>query len=63
MGDDALIPLRMFRIRAVAVGILASVIVGMALFGGIMVLPLYMQIVHDASPMRSGFLMLPMVSA
>jgi EmrB/QacA subfamily drug resistance transporter len=61
MGDDALIPLRMFRTRAVAVGIAASVIVGAAMFGGIMLLPLYMQIVHGASPMRSGFLMLPMV--
>jgi EmrB/QacA subfamily drug resistance transporter len=61
MGDDALIPLRMFRTRAVAVGIGASVVVGAAMFGGIMLLPLYMQIVHGASPMRSGFLMLPMV--
>jgi EmrB/QacA subfamily drug resistance transporter len=61
MGDDAMIPLRMFRLRPVSVGILANVITGMALFGGIMVLPLYMQIVHDASPMKSGFLMLPMV--
>jgi len=26
-----------------------------------MVLPLYMQIVHDATPMESGFMMLPMV--
>jgi EmrB/QacA subfamily drug resistance transporter len=61
LGDDALIPLRMFRTRAVAVGIVASIIVGAAMFGGIMLLPLYMQIVHGASPMRSGFLMLPMV--
>jgi EmrB/QacA subfamily drug resistance transporter len=61
MGDDAMIPLRMFRLRPVAVGIAANIIVGMALFGGIMMLPLYMQIVHGASPMRSGFLMLPMV--
>jgi EmrB/QacA subfamily drug resistance transporter len=61
MGEDALIPLRMFRIRPVAVGIGASVITGMAMFGGIMLLPLYMQIVHGASPMQSGFLMLPMV--
>jgi hypothetical protein len=38
------------------------VITGMAMFGGIFVLPLYMQIVHGASPMRSGFLMLPMVA-
>src|SRR3954453_15367768 len=62
MGDDALIPLRIFRLRPVAVGIAASVITGMALFGGILVLPLYMQIVHGASPMKSGFLMLPMVA-
>jgi EmrB/QacA subfamily drug resistance transporter len=61
MADDAMIPLRMFRIRPVAVGIGANVITGMALFGGILVLPLYMQIVHGASPMESGFLMLPMV--
>ena len=61
MQDHAMIPLRMFRIRPVSVGIAANVITGMALFGGIMVLPLYMQIVHGASPMKSGFLMLPMV--
>src|SRR3954469_14995906 len=62
MGDDAMIPLRMFRLRPVSVGIGANVITGMAMFGGIFVLPLYMQIVHGASPMRSGFLMLPMVA-
>ncbi|MFL6151095.1 MAG: MDR family MFS transporter [Ornithinibacter sp.] len=62
MGDAALIPLRIFRIRAVAVTIVASVIVGMAMFGGIMLLPLYMQIVHGASPTESGFLMLPMAA-
>ena len=61
MGDAALIPLRLFRIRAAAVTIVASVIVGMAMFGGIMLLPLYMQIVHGATPTESGFLMLPMV--
>jgi EmrB/QacA subfamily drug resistance transporter len=61
MQEHAMIPLRMFRIRPVSVGIAANVITGMALFGGIMVLPLYMQIVHGASPMESGFLMLPMV--
>ena len=61
MGDAALIPLRVFRIRAAAVTISASVIVGMAMFGGIMLLPLYMQIVHGATPTESGLLMLPMV--
>ena len=61
MGDAALIPLRIFRIRAAAVTIGASVVIGAAMFGGILVLPLYMQIVHGASPTESGFLMLPMV--
>ena len=58
MGSAALIPLRIFRIRAAAVTIAASVIVGMAMFGGIMLLPLYMQIVHGASPTESGLLTL-----
>ena len=62
MGEAALIPLRLFRIRVAAVTIAASVIIGMAMFGGIMILPLYMQIVHGASPTESGFLMLPMVA-
>ena len=61
MQADALIPLSIFKIRASSVTIFASVIVGMAMFGGMMVLPLYMQIVHDATPMESGFMMLPMV--
>lgn len=61
MGDAALIPLRIFRIRPAAVTIAASVIVGMAMFGGIMLLPQYMQIVHGASPTEAGLLMLPMV--
>lgn len=62
MGDAALIPLRLFRIRAVAVTLGASVVIGVAMFGGMMILPLYMQIVHGATPTESGFLMLPMVA-
>jgi EmrB/QacA subfamily drug resistance transporter len=61
MRDDALIPLRIFRMRTVAVVIGASVIVGAAMFGAITVLPQYMQIVHGASPTKAGLMMLPMV--
>jgi len=61
MKDAALIPLRMFRIRPALVTIVASVLVGMAMFGGIMMLPLYLQIVHGVTPTESGLLMLPMV--
>jgi EmrB/QacA subfamily drug resistance transporter len=62
MGLMALIPLKLFTIRPAAVTIVASVIVGMGMFGGMMVLPLYMQIVHGASPTKSGLLMLPLVA-
>ena len=62
MGDAALIPPKLFKIRAAVVTIAASVVVGVAMFGGIMLLPLYMQIVHGASPTESGLLMLPMVA-
>jgi predicted MFS family arabinose efflux permease len=61
MGEDALIPLRIFKMRTVAVVIGASVIVGAAMFGAITVLPQYMQIVHGASPTEAGLMMLPMV--
>ncbi len=60
-GDDALIPLRLFRIPLIALMSLAGLVVGVAMFGAMMVLPLYLQIVHGASPTKSGFLMLPMV--
>ncbi|SFC38402.1 drug resistance transporter, EmrB/QacA subfamily [Nocardioides terrae] len=62
MKQAALIPLRLFTIRPAVVTVIASVIVGMGMFGGMMLLPLYMQIVHGATPTESGFLMLPMVA-
>ncbi|WP_460853050.1 MDR family MFS transporter [Nocardioides montaniterrae] len=62
MKLNALIPLKLFTIRPAAVTIVASVIVGAGLFGGMMLLPLYMQIVHGASPTKAGFMMLPMVA-
>ncbi|UVE95124.1 MULTISPECIES: MDR family MFS transporter [unclassified Dietzia] len=61
-GDQALIPLRLFRDRTFAIVTVGGVIVGMAMFGGMMTLPLYMQIVHGADPMESGLMMLPLVA-
>ena len=55
MGDDALMPLRLFRSRAVRDrASCASVVVGAGMFGGIVLLPLYLQIVHGASPTEAG---------
>ena len=61
-SEEALIPLQLFRDRTFAIVTAGGVIVGMAMFGGLMTLPLYMQIVHGADPMESGLMMLPMVA-
>jgi EmrB/QacA subfamily drug resistance transporter len=61
MGDDALLPLRMFRSRTFSVASGQVTIIGMAMFGGLSVIPLYLQIVKGASPTKSGLLLLPLV--
>ncbi|WP_214369281.1 MFS transporter [Pseudonocardia sp. H11422] len=60
-GDDALLPLRLFRNGVFAITSLAGVIIGMGMFGGIALLPQFLQIVHGATPTESGFMMLPLV--
>ena len=62
MGNDALLPLRLFRSPTFAVASAQVTVVGMAMFGGLAVLPLYLQIVKGAAPTRSGLLMLPLVA-
>jgi EmrB/QacA subfamily drug resistance transporter len=61
-GDDALLPLRLFRNSVFSLVTVIGVIVGMAMFGGIAVLPQFLQIVRGATPIESGFLMLPLVA-
>ncbi|GII25820.1 MFS transporter [Planosporangium mesophilum] len=60
IGEDALIPLRMFRNRTFSLTSVAGVVMGMSMFGGIVCLPLYLQIVRGASPTESGLLLLPL---
>jgi EmrB/QacA subfamily drug resistance transporter len=59
IGDDALLPLRFFRVRTFSVGSVAGVVTGMGMFGCIVVLPLYLQIVKGATPVHAGLLLLP----
>jgi len=63
MGDEALLPLRLFRNSVFSVGSAQATVVGMGMFGGIAAIPLYLQIVKGASPTKSGLLILPMVAA
>ncbi|MFI6997902.1 MDR family MFS transporter [Nocardia sp. NPDC050175] len=61
MGDAALIPLRLFRNRTFALGVAIAMVVGAALFGGIILVPQYLQVVRGASPIAAGVQLLPMV--
>jgi EmrB/QacA subfamily drug resistance transporter len=61
LGDDALLPLRLFRSATFSVASAQVTIIGMAMFGGLSVIPLYLQIVKGASPTKSGLLLLPLV--
>lgn len=60
VGDDALIPLRFFRNSVFSVTSMINVVVGMGMFGGIVSLPLYLQIVKGATPTKAGLLLLPL---
>jgi EmrB/QacA subfamily drug resistance transporter len=58
---EPIIPLRLFRNPVFAVGNLYGFLAGVAMFGGIIFLPLYLQGVMGMSPTRSGLAMLPAV--
>ncbi|MFC4124313.1 MDR family MFS transporter [Nocardia rhizosphaerae] len=61
MGDAALIPLRIFANRTFALGVVISFVVGAAMFGGMLLLPQYLQVVRGAGPTQAGLQMLPLV--
>jgi len=61
MGDDALIPLKLFKNATFSVATVLGVFVGFGMFGAMMTIPLYYQLVKGATPTESGFLMLPMI--
>jgi EmrB/QacA subfamily drug resistance transporter len=62
MGDEALLPLRLFKNGVFSVGSGQSFVVGMGMFGGMVSIPLYLQIVKGATPTKAGLLLLPMVA-
>jgi EmrB/QacA subfamily drug resistance transporter len=62
MGDEALLPLRLFRNSVFRIGSSQSLVIGIGMFGGLMSIPLYLQIVKGASPTKAGLLVLPLVA-
>ena len=61
MGDDAILPLSLFNSKTFSLTTLLGVIVGMGMFGGMISLPLVLQIVYGATATEAGYLMIPMV--
>lgn len=61
MKDDALIPLKLFRSSTFSMATVIGVFVGFAMFGAMLTLPLYLQLVLGSTPTESGIQLLPMI--
>jgi EmrB/QacA subfamily drug resistance transporter len=57
--NRALIDISLLRYPGFAVSVLTNLIVAIALFGALLLLPLYWQIVRGASPLATGLLLAP----
>ena len=62
MGPEAILPLRMFSSSVFSITSVTSLLVGAAMFGGLVVVPLYLQIVRGASPTAAGLQMIPLMA-
>ncbi len=58
---EPILPLRLFRNRVYALTGAAGFIVGLSMFGGIVFLPLFLQVVMGATATNSGLLILPLM--
>jgi hypothetical protein len=60
-ASEPILPLRLFRIRTVSLAVVASLLVGVAMFGATTFLSQYFQLARGASPTRAGLMTLPMI--
>jgi MFS family permease len=58
---EPIIPMDLFRNRTVTLAIIASALVGVAMFGGSVFLAQYFQIAQGYSPTKAGLMSLPMI--
>ncbi len=58
---EPIIPLHLFRNRTFTATSAVGFIIGFSMFGAIIYLPLYLQVVHGATPTQSGLQLLPMI--
>lgn len=60
-ADEPIIPLHLFKNRTLVMAVIASISVGVALFGTSVFLSQYMQLARDKTPTQSGLLTIPMI--
>jgi len=58
-GERALIDLTLFLRRGFATAALTNLLLGLALFGALVLLPLYYQLVRHETPLATGLLLIP----
>ncbi|HHA1444484.1 TPA: MDR family MFS transporter [Enterobacter ludwigii] len=58
---EPIIPLSLFRDRSFLLCSLIGFIIGMSLFGSVTFLPLYQQVVKDATPTQAGLQLIPLM--
>jgi EmrB/QacA subfamily drug resistance transporter len=61
MGEAAILPLRVFSSSVFSLTSVTAVLVGAGMFGGLVILPLYLQIVRGASPTAAGLQLIPLM--
>lgn len=61
-APEPILPLRLFRNPTFTITSTAGFIVGVAMFGGIVFLPLFLQAVIGVSPTHSGLLLVPLMA-
>lgn len=61
-STEPIVPLRLFRDRTTTLAVIASVVIGVAMFGSSVFLGQYLQISRSYSPTEAGLLTLPMIA-
>jgi len=61
VAAEPLIPLRLFRNGTFTTASTMSFLVGIAMFGALVYLPLFLQVVHEVTPTQSGLKLLPLI--
>jgi EmrB/QacA subfamily drug resistance transporter len=60
-AEEPIVPLQLFRIRTVAAANIAGLAIGAAMFGSVLFIPLYVQVVLGRHPAMSGGTLVPLI--